>query len=403
MVNEFNILGEEFFTEAYYGKSNTLKECEDVLGNIITMLKANKFADINKTEYNNELCSLLKKQFGFKSVIIYWNSSNISNAATLVNSHVCGTILGKGNDVKSKNGYYDNTHTTKLDMIINTGIITRTNITAEELLAIILHEVGHNFEYSIYNVLGFTMDILSGISSNRLENVASKLLGEVISSDMLKDATMSVFTFPDRVIRSVRPLHVFFDNLGKTLLNAASYIGLVSAPIALPIVALTSILFSPIVSVLYFVPRKREEYADSFAAIYGYAVPLSTAFIKLFDGFPTDIKKATSDSEFLSILYDIGYCNNMLALNMEGHGSNEQRIKKMINVLESEINSSKLPREMKNDLMEEKNRLEKIYNNMMEMNDDERMVVTKTMRTVAYKSLNGFTDLQYNLLKMYSA
>ena len=141
--------------EAYIGKTQNLIECEIELGKIIKRMKVpfekvgKRIVDapaINKSKENKKICELLKKEFGFKEFYLHWDGDDTVNGCTWTE----GVILRSGKQLPSlplKQGqgkYYDHSHEYICVVNIFGGLIDE-GITAEELMAVILHEVGHNF------------------------------------------------------------------------------------------------------------------------------------------------------------------------------------------------------------------------------------------------------------------
>lgn len=85
-----------YFTEAYFGKSTTLIEAENVLAQLISEMKVNPIADYTNHQLNSKLEKLLQKQFGFKGVHIVWKRTAEAqpNIMTIINSDII--FKGKG-------------------------------------------------------------------------------------------------------------------------------------------------------------------------------------------------------------------------------------------------------------------------------------------------------------------
>ena len=141
--------------EAYFGKSKNLLEIEKILPKIIERFRV-PFKDIGKriveatkvntSKENKQIESLLCKEFGFKEMVLHWDGSNTVNAYTVT----YGLIKLVDSDQPSapiRNGdgtYYDAKH--KYICVVNfyAGFIDQ-DITPAEIVACILHEIGHNF------------------------------------------------------------------------------------------------------------------------------------------------------------------------------------------------------------------------------------------------------------------
>lgn len=141
--------------EAYIGKTQNLIECEIELGKIIKRMKVpfekvgKRIVDapaINKSKENKKICELLKKEFGFKEFYLHWDGDDTVNGCTWTE----GVILRGEKKLPTlplKQGqgkYYDHSHEYICVVNIYGGLIDE-GANAEELMAVILHEIGHNF------------------------------------------------------------------------------------------------------------------------------------------------------------------------------------------------------------------------------------------------------------------
>lgn len=142
--------------EAYFGKSKYLLEGEEVLKKIIKRFKVpfeqrgKRIIDavaVNKSSENKKLEELIKKQFGFGEVCIHWDGSNTVNAFSFSRGiiRLITTDMPKLPVKQSDGGYYDEGHNYICAIGIYAGLIDE-GLTAEELMATILHEIGHNFQ-----------------------------------------------------------------------------------------------------------------------------------------------------------------------------------------------------------------------------------------------------------------
>lgn len=157
--------------EAYFGKSSTLREAEGVIASIMKDLKIknidqlpNRIVDtpaLNKSSKNKKLENLLQKQFGFGEVYFHWDGTDDPNAYS-VTKGIIKTItsgLPKLPVKQADGGYYDNDHDFLCAINVNAGLID-AGLTAEEILGVILHEIGHNFDCTPVTTLVTFTDFL---------------------------------------------------------------------------------------------------------------------------------------------------------------------------------------------------------------------------------------------------
>lgn len=141
-------------TEAYFGKTETLQEIEKQIG-VIRQVALNKYTDINRSPEVLKLNRLFEKQFGMDCFALYIEQNNTINAYTMpvaLNFDVSMKInLSTMVTADTQNGYRFK-EGNNLCIICNVylGLIKNTDFTDAEIVAVILHELGHNFADCIY-------------------------------------------------------------------------------------------------------------------------------------------------------------------------------------------------------------------------------------------------------------
>lgn len=135
--------------EAYFGKTPTLLEIEQQIG-VIRQNAIKKYSEINRSEEVLKLNRLFEKQFGMDVFSLHIDKSGQVNAYTIpvalrfdiafnqyISKKVEATKEG-GFRFKPNNGL-------SIICTVNYGLISNPNFTDGEILAVILHELGHNF------------------------------------------------------------------------------------------------------------------------------------------------------------------------------------------------------------------------------------------------------------------
>ena len=140
--------------EAYVGKTPTLLEAEKQINKIRVNCK--KFTDINKSPEVQALNRLIEKQFGMDVFATLVEQNNIPEAHTIpidtrfdvgLKHDISDFVIGDkktGYKFKPDNGL-------GIIFIVSLGILKSPDFTDGEILAIMLHEIGHNFSGAIYN------------------------------------------------------------------------------------------------------------------------------------------------------------------------------------------------------------------------------------------------------------
>ena len=143
---------DNYVQEAYYGKLPEFDELESLFDSVIK--KANKEGlnrcNPNKYPEQKKICKIFSKLFGFKETLFYWEPFYAANAYTYsLNVFMVYTDKKKLIQKRQDKGFYDSSHSIILSVYITTGLLHK-NMSARELIAVILHEIGHNFDYLQY-------------------------------------------------------------------------------------------------------------------------------------------------------------------------------------------------------------------------------------------------------------
>lgn len=150
MLLESKINGKCIINEAYFGTNPLLNRLDAIFGVVVDRVNENKYGikQINsmfKISEQNEIEKILEELFGFKKV--RFTVAPAANAFTLPYSLDAST--GYGNLVKTKRGKYNQPvyigkH--RPDLLVNFGVgLIASGFNARECVAIVLHEIGHNF------------------------------------------------------------------------------------------------------------------------------------------------------------------------------------------------------------------------------------------------------------------
>lgn len=143
--NGFNIDGDIIVNEVYFGKNKYLIQAEKVLGEFREKYRddqrrANSSPDI--LEFNR----LIEKAFKFECFCLNIEYSGLFNACTIPFSTCIDAPSYKGMKANEIGFNYDYTKGSSVIVWINSGLLFSKEFTDAEIMAIILHEIGHNFQ-----------------------------------------------------------------------------------------------------------------------------------------------------------------------------------------------------------------------------------------------------------------
>lgn len=385
----------DVMTEAYYGKLPEFIAIEKLFDIItqkahsegIRTSNPNKYPELRKVE------AIFRKVFGFKKVCIYFEPYASPNAYTYSMNILLFYSKKKEQVEKTSHGFYDNSKSTSLGVFLSTGLF-EIGLTSKELIACILHEIGHNFDYSVYHRIEHIINNILTLGAeevyvrqhkDEVDELRDTYGGEVIMNDD------KIFNNPKRRKR----MGDKYDKYQKQKLTTLGVIlGYLSIPFAgmvdiLAAIASTPLLFSVIGG------KKGELFADSFATAYGYGSDLVTALEKLEHcrdryGIPKSGPR--------KLLADLAqFQNELLVALVDVHGSNMERCKECIEKLKWDLDHNDFQPELRAELIKEIETLTEQYKKFYTFEPQERFKVTKIARKVANVICGG----RPNLIKLF--
>lgn len=394
-----NEIKEMLVQEAYYGKLPEFEEMEELLKSIITKMKASpKSCNPNKYPEMKKVQKLFSKIFGFKKAIIYWEPYNTYGNAYTYSMNTFIIFANKGKDwiKKTEHGYYDNAHKSVLTVYISTGCVIHGDVNERELLALILHEIGHNFDFSGYHLIGYTLhNILTlgytGLAYKKYKNIDKINELKEDYNKQIQDEGDKFYNKQKKRTERDNILKEWFKNCEK-FNSILSILSLVGNTIALPF----NIILSPITQFNTLAGKKGELFADSFATAYGYGTDLMTGLEKLMD------KKKDYDpkSKVMSFLQDLGNFQNEVYLACRDvHGSNQVRCKECKKKLLNDLKTNDFQPELKEELLNEINKIDDMYKQITHFSENEKYKITKIWRKINHFLFRGDPALFHKLFK----
>lgn len=384
--------GDSLFTavyEYYAGRSKELIKCEGYLNNIVAKIGyGEKDFDLSKTPISRNdpdhkaLERELAKFFKVKEVRIYWEGGQV-NAYTLCNSKL--SAMNASNALK--NGKDSNISILTF-MYWNT--ISTCGLTGAEVLAVLLHEIGHNFYWcplSLFNEIFIT-----------IMNLGLPVL--------IKMFAKGIYTIKGEVKDWIRVNLPAVQNIADMVSRVNVEFGLMSKPFNI-LKKVGDLILNPS-KIIYTIANADltkyggEKGADSFAAKYGYGPELSSALRKM---------KGAQNSLYGAAISGTGAIGNVLAditelqiditnmILLEPHPNNNQRAAAMLNKLEKDLQKGDYSPEAKKELEAEVKRMRKAY--------EEATLITESedgpnIRKGIYTMLDGLTNGHSDLREIFN-
>lgn len=381
-IEEFGLLDEA----AYYGRNKKLIECEKQLQIIIdeTHKSPNNFYNSKSAAAFEKLESLFSEIFGFENV--YINDSvliTFLNTSTMnFNSSgytITGIYVFRNGKYATKFGHevttikIDNNHSTvKLKDgrgyncricigASNFSYQGENSLTAREILAILLHEIGHNFYRApIRESLGeinkmFQMMTLKEISAMQyviqygIDNVSvAALFGFMVYIDTLPGMKQSIGLMNKALGTIQSQLHMF-DVPIKMIMTWVN--------ITLRFEFILANMLNPFRAVSGILNYDKEKYADAFSAAYGYATDLSTGLRKIEAHQYHISNNSKAINDIMGILYSFQKLALLPLYAFDSHPSNSARQRNVIQYMK-EVEAQKLPPNIRKEFEQELARVE---------------------------------------------
>ena len=409
----------EAINEVYFGQTPGIMRCFDafcawrqkyVTDNKFFMLSNGAETDPLLFKFEREI----EREFNIESFSLVVVSNDMVNMMTLV-------PMFKGNNQKrdivvKKDGYkFSDSNRAVVITIAPTGLILNSQFTDREAFAVLLHEIGHNFQ------------TLIDTGMNNLENTKNGINVYYLLTELLTNQLRfieDVFSLAVVNKNSIRAISEMYNSITSTKSGQdfLRYFGLISGIIngvknislniftiaAFPILGILSgleDLVSSITNILGFpfnVSKYRgEQIADKFASYYGFGQDMYSANAK-FDtnSSNTSVTYYFNKIPLVSHLYQV-LCMPATILNdiTDCHPGNATRMKGIVDSLEHDLNDPRIDPKakklIKQDLEEIKQREQEIFKANQKINNP--YLVKWWYNNFIYHMCGG--DLKYSISK----
>lgn len=338
--------------------------------------KSISVSKINTDPIVAEISTLFEQAFGFYSFQFSVDQSQIPNAYTMPLSSKIDSWNYK-KCVKRTNEGLQFIPIAKVNIvaIITNKLLLDRNFSDREILAILLHEIGHNFSDSINNTLGifsnFKKILCIPLIFIQPHNVSNKARGIAtkITKYMRNNHSSMVDTY-----NAVKLFLGYADYVTITLNRAASLLphlavsnfinmlnNTIKQAVKNPVMFLTNVIFN-------FFGKEDEYTSDSFVAMYGYGTDLSSALIKIerhnLTPVDTILKESKSGAIYLSVLVESTDFVNMLL--SDNHPATANRLLNILDTLEKEYNKDYINPKFKKETKKEIEEIKQLIKEEME-------------------------------------
>lgn len=401
----------EVLDEAYVGKTKELKKMEFLIDKIrkkyIPILGGSGFYGIS-TMFNTkiegseewqELRKCFEDTFGFYSVsLILDSTSELPNAYTVpVNIALDANVRAPfALEVNGKGIKYDKKQKFCTIIVVYSSLFFSQRLSSAEVLAVLLHEVGHNFNTAVLPAFMPTPILLLACISQNIEHMSPIAVVKLI---------LYIFTPGRMLYNSVQeyvqknPSLLLCKKLFVGAFQLFSYINSLVYKIASPIAKLSNIrMISLFLRVPHILAMKivsanvfsyhQETFSDSFATLMGYGPELQSALVKMDDvideGVNTD--KAFKRIPFIGHWLGLNeYMWDHFASMIDGHPNMNARIKTSISILEKDLEDPRIDKKTKYVIKDDLKKLNKIYDKFNRLDDINEEDYPQEMRAAMEK------------------
>ena len=329
--------------EVYFGKTKDIQELQHYL----TQWRANAYSSRNiinqynsdpwRMKFEDKMCDI----FGFANYELLVVPEKIVNAYTYnigIRFDITGGKLQKA-VMTTKDGFkYDKSYKFSCITRVYEGIFLNDNINDNELLAIILHEIGHNFQEvmnekslaftSIKKTIVIISHIISAISGN-LQELVNLPFFMLDNTNAMSNINIKInrIIYNNKILSSIQNTKNYLNGKINSLFRWISLIMVIPNYIRIILGNIINSL-NPLSIFLNSIQYNDEKLADSFATMYGYGPELSSGLGKI--GY----KVYDSYSKINSILAIPLY---IIVLPLDCHPDTITRMKTQVSYLEKEL------------------------------------------------------------------
>ena len=336
---------------------------------------------INQDEDLIKFNRMMEETFGFSCFsLIVINSSSV-NAMTIPVSSLGLAFIGKGKLIeKTSSGIrYKKELGVSAIAYIYTGLLERAEFSDDEIFAILLHEIGHNFQDSLSkpltnitvaaDITGVLTNMIKDLSRGDIFNAATEIFVPIVAKsnalkwviNFLHNLEVNNKTWVGIVDWYLTSTYQYAKDLIQSLIRFVYDL----IPLSLGSVLFTllsAIINNTIGAFSKIAGIEKENIADSFATMYGYGPELSSALYKFQDlkglgGLPYEVIDRTILLKNLIALNNIPYV--LIGMSFNEHPSEIARAANMADTLRYELENNKIDPKMKKTIEAEIKKIEK--------------------------------------------
>lgn len=384
------------YEEAYFGQLPEFAEMDKQFESLIKRARKEGVTKCNPNKYkeNETIQKLFEKVFGFKNVYIYWVPTNDIEGCTVVPNLLL--LFGESKEyieMRPGRGFYDSSNSTICFVELSTGLLKESfELTAREFVAVILHEIGHNFDYSNFHIIDYFMyccETLGAVKSYVKYNMSIQDRNREIMNEYedTRDASEEIYNNQKKRDEYAKK---FEDDIEKAANRENGE--LAKKVLVKQLKKSLAFLIKPLLHLINMGAHKGEQFADSFPTAYGYGLELGTSLEKMDRNYLPNRKNPTKSNIIMDDLYQLKSEQLQIAIG-ECHGTDQERIKMVIKKLKRDLRRKDYPDGMKKEVEKEIAKVERFYNTVVHAQPDDKLRLTKMYRTFVDVFFGGIPNI----------
>lgn len=427
--NSYTTLKEEteILNEVYFGKKSRILEMEKIIGRIRADTNIFMSGKANSNPLVLQFNRLMEEEFGFECFSLYILQMHMTNAMTMPvankldvwdeHKHIYST---------TKEGFkFDKSAGYSTFVMVTTGVLGNDNFTDGEIMALVLHEVGHSFANAIsgtscsfgfarkgLTALLYISQVISSIfmplaipativTSFLVFNKGIKKIAEFVNKQNKRNGPIwKIFNFMQD-IRSIITTFSIEVNQINALLN----------PLAVMMNKSINLIYrvsNPWNLIRSLMGYNDEKVSDNFATMYGYGPELASGMRKI-DNEQMGLisRKIAYDIPIIGHMYRIMEIPfEFLGHPFECHPQSAERVADQLRYMENELKRGDIDPKMKKIIQQQieqcKDELDELTNANKKLSAmDPKLVNVVYDRFLMYCFKGDIRELFYNSQRNY--
>lgn len=337
----------QVYGEAYFGKTKEFKQMEECIQSLKDEYQ-DTLLHLGNIENNSnwqKLRKLLEDKFGFYSLSLILKRDSLPNACTYpVSCTIDGAAQMSKYAVVDKGLKYNKNCKCCTLVYVTDTLFFNEKLTSAEVLSVLLHEIGHNFDEVCYKHL---------CAFNVIDSIFYAVF-VLINNPLHFYEAFLMFTGGRRIysqfMNSIQGcmLWVFFDFIGNLVSIPIGIAYKIFLPIIKPILYGISTVYNIIDPLTPFILAcngyQKEQFADKFVAVHGYGPEYASAMGKLEDeinnlGITWGINRVPIIAHFYQAL---AVATSFLGKSrLDPHPDYAARMMAIMNVIETDLDKDK--------------------------------------------------------------